>query len=140
MTGRIVVGIDGSPGARKALAWAVDEARRREATLEAVHVWHTPYVDGYGYASAALDPVAMEVAARALADEAVEPHRHDAHIEVHVICGSPAATLVHEAKDAELLVVGSRGRGGFTGLLLGSVSQQVVHHAPCPVVVVPEHE
>jgi nucleotide-binding universal stress UspA family protein len=140
MTERIVVGIDGSPGAQAALTWAVDEAARRDATLEVVHAWHAPFVDGYGYAGSAIDPVAMELGARAVADEAVEPHRGKVAIDVHVVCGSPASVLVQQAKDADLLVVGSRGRGGFAGLLLGSVSHQVVHHAPCPVVVVPEHE
>jgi nucleotide-binding universal stress UspA family protein len=139
MTGRIVVGIDGSPGGRKALAWAVAEAKQRDATLEVVHVWHAPYVEGYGHSSA-FDPADFEVAAQALAREAVEPYRSQVALEVKVVCGAPASTLVHEAKDADLLVVGSRGRGGFTGLLLGSVSQQVVHHAPCPVVIVPDHE
>lgn len=136
-THRIVVGIDGSAGAARALEWAVEEAKLRGATVELVHVWQVPYVDGLAYTTAALDPRELEQAAVAVAEEAASQHRDAVPIDVHVASGAPASVLLAEAKGADLLVVGSRGRGGFAGLLLGSVSQQVSHHAPCPVVIVP---
>lgn len=138
---RIVVGVDGSPASRKALAWAVDEAATRDAAVEVVHAWQTPFVGGYPYVVASFEPEEFEEGARALVDEMVDdldtsrlPHP----LAKVVVCDTAARALLDMAKGADLLVVGSRGRGGFTGLLLGSVSQQVVTHAPCPVVVVPD--
>jgi len=132
---RIVVGVDGSEGAQAALGWAVDEARRRRAILEAVYGWHQVAVAPTHIAGDVdyFAGKAMEVvdAALASADTA------GVEIERKVIAGSPAQALLHESRKADLLVVGSRGRGGFTGLLLGSVSQQVAHHARCPLVIVP---
>ncbi len=132
---RIVVGVDGSEGAQQALEWAVDEARSRQATVEAVYAWHQLAVAPTHIAGdvAYFAGKAMEVvdAALASADTA------GLDVERKVIAGSPAQALLHESRKADLLVVGSRGRGGFTGLLLGSVSQQVAHHARCPLVIVP---
>lgn len=138
MIERIVVGIDGSPGAAKALTWAVEEAERTGATLEVVSVWHTPYVDAYAYTTAAIDPTELEASAQEVVDDAVEQYRDRVKIQTRVVCGAAASVLLDAAKNADLLVVGSRGRGGFAGLLLGSVSQQVSHHASCPVVIVPD--
>jgi nucleotide-binding universal stress UspA family protein len=137
MIERIVVGVDGSTGGAKALAWAVEEAERAGATVEAVSVWHTPYVDAYAYTTVAIDTNELAAGAQAIVDEAVEAYRDRVKIETHVACGAAASVLIDEARNADLLVVGSRGRGGFAGLLLGSVSQQVSHHAPCAVVIVP---
>ncbi len=135
---RIVVGVDGSEAAREALRWAVDEARRRDATVEAVYAWHQPFVMGYEYMGE-LDLGHFEQEAKEILDAAVDAVDATgiAAVERKLVPGSAAGALVEEAKGAALLVVGSRGRGGFTGLLLGSVSLQVAHHAPCPVVILP---
>jgi nucleotide-binding universal stress UspA family protein len=135
---RIVVGIDGSESAQNALQWAVDEARRRNATVEAVYAWHQPFVTGYAYMGE-MDLGDFEVEAKQILDTAIDAV--DATgiepITGTLMPGSAASVLVEVAKGASLLVVGSRGRGGFSGLLLGSVSQQAAHHAPCPVVIIP---
>lgn len=137
---RIVVGIDGSETAHRALQWAVDEARVREASLEAVHVWELPYLGGFPNLASVVDPTAFEVAARRVLDAAVDSV--DASglarpVERTLTVDGAAAGILGAAKGADLLVVGSRGHGGFTGLLLGSVGQHVAHHAACPVVIVP---
>ena len=143
MAGKIVVGVDGSPGGEAALRWAVEEAKVRGAELLIVHAYETPfYLVGMGEpAPVAVEPETVEDAARAVMDEVVEPVLATGTdgVTVHkAIAEGPAAAVLREAAhDADLLVVGTRGRGGFTGLLLGSVSSQVTHHAPCPVVVVP---
>jgi nucleotide-binding universal stress UspA family protein len=139
-TRRIVVGVDGSEGARKALRWAVEEADAHDATVEAVHVWQLPMITpGLGAPMVALDPSDFQRGAAEQLDEAL----HDAlgetisdRVERVVVEGYPASVLLDRSEKADLLVVGSRGRGGFAGLLLGSVSQQCVHHAKCPVVVI----
>jgi len=135
---RIVVGIDGSETSRAALQWALDEARRRQAAVDVVHAWHHPFLIGYGY-SAELDLGTVEEDARQFLDDLVAGVDTTGvpAVEPVLMADSPARALLDAAKGASLLVVGSRGRGGFTGLLLGSVSQQVIHHAPCPVVVIP---
>ena len=125
-----------------ALDWAVHEAKARGATVEAVHVWSLPYVgDASGMAAFAIDGDAVERAANELLQAAVDGTADltDVTITRRLVHGDTAGALLRTADevDADLLVVGSRGRGGFAGLLLGSVSQQVVHHATCPVVVVP---
>jgi nucleotide-binding universal stress UspA family protein len=138
---RIVVGIDGSEHSKKALEWAVAEAKLRSAELRVVYAWMLPvYATGYGFAPGALvDPVAMGDAARSQLDKTLDDVAGDAKdvtIERKVVEGMAAQVLVEEAKGADLLVVGSRGHGGFAGLLLGSVSQQCAHHASCPVVII----
>jgi nucleotide-binding universal stress UspA family protein len=140
--GLIIVGVDHSAGAKNALRFALEEARFREATLRAVHAWHFDYLgapaierslpDGGALeevrrgAEIQLDSILQEVAGKA----------DDVKIERHVDQGAPAAVLVEESRGADLLVVGSRGHGGFAQLLLGSVSQQCALHAECPVVIV----
>jgi nucleotide-binding universal stress UspA family protein len=135
---RIVVGVDGSEPAREALRWAVDEARRRNATVEAVYAWHQPFAAGYAEMGE-LDIEGFAKEAQQILDAAVDAVDATgiAPVERKLVPGNPGSALVTEAKGAALLVVGSRGRGGFTGLLLGSVSQQVAHHAPCPLVIIP---
>lgn len=145
----VVVGVDGSAGAREALRWALAEARLRRAPLRAVHAWTFGYlggaVEGYPYWGGSLGPYASlgvdlgdlhraaeDLLERALADVDVE----GVEIERRVVQGPAAEVLVNAVTPADLLVVGSRGHGGFAELLLGSVSQQCVHHASCPVVVV----
>jgi nucleotide-binding universal stress UspA family protein len=138
---RIVVGIDGSDHAKRALAWALDEARLRKTSLDVVYAWMLPvYATGYGFAPGALiDPVAMSESANAQLDKTVDEVVGDAKdvaVERKAVEGMAAQVLVEAAEGADLLVVGSRGHGGFAGLLLGSVSQQCAHHATCPVVII----
>lgn len=147
---RIVVGTDGSPGARQAVHWALGEARVRNASLHIVHAWMVPLIDAmpqpWLIGTPVVGPSDEEVyehlvaAARSVLDAAVDEARAegpDLEIVGELVEARPAEALIAAARDADLLVVGSRGRGGFAGLLLGSVSAQCAHHAPCPVVVVP---
>ena len=139
----IVVGIDGSETSKAALRWAVEEARLRHACVRAVHAWWVvPMLKPGGQ----LAPDAADWGA----EDATEPVRAfvtetvgeqtDVEITPIAVQGEQAsAALVDAAKDADLLVVGSRGAGGFSGLLLGSISQQCAHHAPCPIVIVREN-
>jgi nucleotide-binding universal stress UspA family protein len=134
---RIVVGTDGSSAAHEALEWAIDEARRRDALVEVVHAWHEPFVTGYEYLGE-LDQGAFATEAENILNAAIAAvDTTGVKVEHKVIPGRPSQVLVEEAKGAALLVVGSRGRGGFSGLLLGSVSQQASQHAPCPIVIIP---
>ena len=138
--GRIVVGVDGSESSRAALAWAVRQAALTGATVDAVHAWHIPVTYGYGYGYAMVLPVPdLEKLAGRVIDKAVaEVADLASGVEIRAVTveGNPARALLDAAKGASLLVVGSRGRGGFTEALLGSVSQHCVHHADCPVVVI----
>jgi nucleotide-binding universal stress UspA family protein len=136
MTGRIVVGIDRSDGARRALQWAVEEAALRDAAVEAIHVWEPPLTISTPLGVAPLDLHEDDVSEEMRAIQAVVD-QVDPAVDVTYVAGSPAGALLVAAADADLLVVGTRGRGGFAGLLLGSVSQQVAHHAAVPVVIVP---
>jgi len=141
--GVIVVGVDHSAGAKAALRFALDEARFRQARLRAVHAWQFGYVGAgfiggsYPVLGGELDELrgAAEAALDATLREAI-PDAGEVEIERRVVEGAPGAVLVEESRGADLLVVGSRGHGGFAGLLLGSVSQQCAHHAECPVVIV----
>jgi nucleotide-binding universal stress UspA family protein len=141
--GLIVVGVDHSAGAREALRFALTEARLRGASLRAIHTWQHPYSGaGFGFTESAYrvgDLSELRSAAESALDATIEeaiPDASEVEIERRVIDGAPAGVLVDQSRDAELLVVGSRGLGGFRGLLLGSVSQQCAHHASCPVVIV----
>jgi nucleotide-binding universal stress UspA family protein len=133
--GVIVVGIDHSAEAKAALRFALQEARLRRARLLVVQA-----IDSFGtYPSLAVDVSAVHRAAEELVENVtsdVNGEADDVEIERRVVEGAPGAALVAESRGAELLVVGSRGHGGFAGLLLGSVSQQCAHHAACPVVIV----
>ena len=131
----IVVGVDDSAGAKEALRFALGEARLRRASLRAVHA-----IGSFGsYPSLAVDVAAVHRAAEELVESATSEataEGEDIEIERRVVEGAPGVVLVDESRGADLLVVGSRGHGGFAGLLLGSVSQQCAHHAECPVVIV----
>lgn len=137
---RIVVGVDGSEGSAEALRWAVDEAKLRSATLEVVMTWQYPALYGAASYGVMLPPeddfagAAHATVKQLLADAGVDQDELDV-IET-VEAGPPAPVLIEASKGADLLVVGSRGRGAFAGMLLGSVSQHCVSHAECPVVVV----
>jgi len=138
---RIVVGTDGSDGSAVALKWALVEAELRGATVDVVHAWQYPIVgDMAGMAAYAVSYEELEQAARELLGRSIESARSERERVVvqPVLAHGPAATALLDAADgADLLVVGSRGRGGFAGLLLGSVSQQCASHAHCPVTIVP---
>jgi len=139
----VVAGFDGSPSSEAALRVALCEAKLRQARLLVVSAWHAP-TRYYGSAAA-------PSASRALAEDtrkelatkleaAVAALREEADgtaIETRLVEGAAASVLADEAADADLLVVGSRGFGGFRELLLGSVGRQCAEHAPCPVLVVP---
>ena len=139
----IVVGVDGSAHSREALRFAVEEARIRGASLQAVMAWHLPYYGGMVGMSLPVDPESMRESYQAELDRAVDAVDGSglaSGIERTLVEGTPGGVLVDASKGATLLVVGSRGHGGFMGLLLGSVSQQVATHAHCPVVIIPPAE
>lgn len=142
MTRTIVVGVDGSDGSVTALRWAVEEAERVDARVEAVIAWTYPYVATVpGVVSPVFAVDDVEADARALLDDAVdralEGRGTEVTIDRRVEAGPAARALIERSAEADLLVVGTRGHGGFVGLLLGSVSEQCAHHAKCPVVIVP---
>jgi nucleotide-binding universal stress UspA family protein len=137
---RIVAGVDGSPPSQAALRWAVRQARLTGATVDAVTAWRIPAaMTGYGWAPVPLtdcsdmEPLAQRVVDQAVAD-AISPG--DPPVSGRIVQGFPGQVLVDASDGAALLVVGSRGHGGLSGALLGSVSQHCVHHAHCPVVVI----
>jgi nucleotide-binding universal stress UspA family protein len=138
---RIVVGVDGSASADEALRWAVRQAELSGGTVAALLAWQYPVaVTGLGlapivmYDDSSFHERAEKVLAEAIA-RAVDP-ASDVPVHPRAVFGPPAQVLLDAAGDADLLVVGSRGHGGFAGTLLGSVSQNCVHHARCPVVVI----
>lgn len=141
----IVVGVDGSEESIRALGWAVEEARIRHTNLRAVNVWRypqtqpwtAPYLAGFTEDMPEIRPEEpKEREETRFAGIVAQVDASGVEVVREVIEGHPAEALVNASKDAELLVVGSRGHGGFTGLLLGSVSQGCVHHGHCPVVVI----
>src|SRR5579862_1099383 len=133
---RIVVGVDGSEPSRLALQWAAQEARLRDASLEVVTAWHIPAQ----LSSPAVPMVDIDfeaIAKQTLAEEISTVLGPDpGELVQHIVNGHAARVLIDLSKDAELLVVGSRGLGEFTGTLLGSVSRHCTTHAHCSVVVV----
>jgi nucleotide-binding universal stress UspA family protein len=138
----IVVGVDGSDSSRAALRWAYDEAAHHGAFITAVSCWHPaalPMAPPYG----SLPPEgyviqperdALDLLERFVADLDVRTPPVD--VRTLVEQGNPAQVLIERSEEADLVVVGSRGHGGFVGMLLGSVSHHLVAHAECPVVVV----
>jgi nucleotide-binding universal stress UspA family protein len=136
----VVVGVDGSSGAEAALRYAIDEARRQGASLRVVGAWSVPPVAYMGVPLPVDFAEDCERAARTSIERSLEAVGlpADVPLEVVIAQGQPAGVLVAQARSADLLVVGSRGLGGFRELLLGSVSQACVHHAHCPVTVVPD--
>jgi nucleotide-binding universal stress UspA family protein len=141
---RIVVGVDGSENAKTALRWAIGQARLTGAALEAVTAWQDPAMSGfsYGWSPMLFDGDSIATLTEKTLDETVaEVTGHDdgrpVPITTRVVQGHPVQVLLNAAAGARLLVLGSRGHGTFAGILLGSVSQHCVQHAPCPVVVVP---
>jgi nucleotide-binding universal stress UspA family protein len=134
---RIVVGVDGSVSSKAALAWAVEQARLTGAVVEAVIAWEIPVTPRNPW------PVAVftdfkSIAGQTLAEAIAEASGSAGQVEIRpeVVEGNAAQVLLDASAGADLLVVGSRGHGGFVGALLGSVSQHCVHHSGCPVVVI----
>ncbi|HKY75210.1 MAG TPA: universal stress protein [Acidimicrobiia bacterium] len=135
--GRVVVGIDGSARSRDALRWAAAEALAREAILEIVHAWGLPMMTSPPVHAVIPNASTLEENGRAILDTAAtDPALAGVTVNPHVVAGSPARALLERATSAGLLVVGTRGFGRVAGALLGSVSRQLLHHAPCPVVVI----
>jgi nucleotide-binding universal stress UspA family protein len=137
---RIVAGIDGSQSSISALRWAIGQAGLIGATVDAVIAWHYPDMAASGMAVGGLEPTYgfQESAQKIIADainSALDP-ASDVPVHARVVEGHAARVLIDASADADLLVVGSRGHGGFAEALLGSVSQQAVQHAACPVVVI----
>lgn len=133
---RVVVAVDGSPPSVQALRWARTIAECTGATVEAVTVWTYPAAAGWGMVGG-WDP---EENARAVVEEALDAAYGDddrpAHLTTRVLQGPPARTLLDASAGAQMLVMGSRGHGGFAGLLLGSVSVVCAEHSRVPVLVV----
>lgn len=137
----MLVGLDGSDGALRALRWAADHARAHGATLVAVVAWEPPVLSTIPVLGVTEPAEEVESELRSgldatLAGEGLGPDG-DVDVETLVVQGHAAEILTDSAGPGDVIVVGSRGRGGFAGLILGSVSQHVMHHARCPVVVVP---
>jgi len=139
----IVVGVDGSTDAERAAGWAVDEAKVHGDTVLLVHVWQYPAIAVAKYAG---DPLPIfgheelqKLGAEVLADARDHARNREPSVgvETRLIEGHPAAALVDASGQARLLVIGSRGLGGFKGMLMGSVSSSCARHARCPVVIVP---
>ncbi|MDP6282128.1 MAG: universal stress protein [Acidimicrobiales bacterium] len=139
---RIVVGVEGSGYARAALIWAIEEAHHRDAVVEVLTCYSPTYVPAapdLGYVPLDSFDLLSEVEKMQteVIESAVECANHP-EVEVRKIVkkGRAADTLMAAAEGADMLVVGNRGRGGFAGLRLGSVSQSIAHHSPCPLVIV----
>jgi nucleotide-binding universal stress UspA family protein len=137
----VIVGVDGSPQSTSALAWAARYAAAMGASLRAVVAWHYPSAAGLPPVGHTPEPVTSQVeqSRYEILDRAIESACRDLppmQIERKVVYGHPAQVLIDESRNADLLVVGSRGHGGFTGMMLGSVSTHCVTHASCPVTVV----
>lgn len=139
----IVVGFDGSDSAQNALRWALDEAEQRNGEIRLVTAWSKPPMSWY---PALLETAAGEIVAEDSPGQVAETIQAEA-LKIASSRGaaatgnvvhtdSPASAILNAAKNADLVIIGSRGHGGFPGLHLGSVSHQVISHAPCPVLVV----
>jgi nucleotide-binding universal stress UspA family protein len=151
----IIVGVDGSDHSHRALLWAMQEAARHHAPLTVMTVcpsparpatatfWGLPTLPDAGFDAERARRVVQDAVDKAAGEisgtvpEVTVPEVTVPEVTVTVARGEPTEELVTASRDADMLVVGSRGTGGFTRLLLGSVSSQVVHHAACPVVVIP---
>jgi nucleotide-binding universal stress UspA family protein len=139
--GKIVVGFDGSKGSAKALCWAIDEAALRGDSIVALAGWAYQTI---GFGDVFVPPIPVEdqsAGIRAHVDSVLAGiDRKGVDIEVIVSEGNPSTLLLEASADADMLVVGARGAGGFMGLLLGSVARQVTSHAVCPTVVLPHSD
>lgn len=144
---KIVVGVDESAEAVAALSWALENAGAEDNVL-IIHAWQMPTYEAMD--PMMYDPSEIESGAKRVVDltleaaieraRAADADRELPQIDASVGRGHPGRLLIEASSDADLLVVGSRGHGGFVGLLLGSVSTYAVHHAQCPVVVIPQRD
>jgi nucleotide-binding universal stress UspA family protein len=140
----IVVGVDGSEDSKDALRWAARQAQITDATLEVITAWHLPIDFGtawqipatYGKSRAQVDFAQDARKTLTAAIEEVLGASPEVAVTPTLVSGNAAPVLIEASRQAALLVVGGSGHGGFTGMLLGSVSQHCVQHATCPVVVV----
>lgn len=133
---RVVVGVDGSSQSKRALRWAAAVAASFDAEIDAVAAWQFPATSGWGPAVVAWDPKQdMEDCLTEAVDDVFGANRPD-KLRLTVHEGHAAQVLIRASKGATMVVVGSRGHGGFAGLLLGSVSASVAEHARCPVLVI----
>lgn len=137
---RIVVGVDGSASSRSALRWAVRQAELTGGTVDAVISWQIPAaVTGFGWTvplpDTSFEDIAKQALAEAISDVTGPGEDHEVRVRPLVVHGLPAQVLIDASADADLLVVGSRGHGGFTEALLGSVGQHCVQHAHSPVLI-----
>ncbi|GLZ42258.1 universal stress protein [Actinokineospora sp. NBRC 105648] len=141
----IIVGVDGSECSKTALRWAISQARLTGASVEAFAAWQDPVMYGYAYGwaptsfagSDSLQAITEKTLAETVAGVAGSGGQA-VTIRTRVVQGHPTQVLMDAATGAQMLVVGSRGHGTFAGILLGSVSQHCVQHAPCPVTVIPQ--
>ena len=136
----IVVGVDGSENSLDALRWAAAEAGLRGALLRVVAIFNAPIMST-GYEVVAPDPSDLAAASNTMLDAAVDSIREEGglegvHVATEVVEGHAGERLIELSHDADMVVVGARGHGGFLGMVLGSVTGHVVNHAACPVVVV----
>ena len=137
--GPVVVGVDGSPTSESAIDFAFETAERWKTRLVAVHCWYDTVQGTFPMQPMLVDPAAIEEAERALLAERIAGWQEkypDVAVQQAVVRGRPTPTLLEYGRSAQLVVVGSHGRGGFTGMLLGSTSQALVSHSSSPVVVV----
>ena len=140
----IVVGVDGSDHSHRALIWAMRQAAQQQVPLTVLAVRPDPvrpvtgvYWGVHAYPEDAHNPEVVRKAIQAIVEQAGnEIGKTAAQATVNVVTGDPAEELVKASRDADMIVVGSRGSGGFASLLMGSVSSKVAHHAACPVVVI----
>ncbi|MDI2032851.1 universal stress protein [Saccharopolyspora sp. TS4A08] len=132
----VVVGVDGSEESVHALRWAAEHVRQVGGLLHAITVWHQPVQFGYHLTStdAELQKQGQEALDGALAR--VKPDFPSVDIRSKLIRGQVVDEFVKLSKQADLLVVGDKGHGAFTGMLVGSVAMKIVHHSACPVTVV----
>ena len=134
MTKRIVVGVDGSDHGNAALHWAVDEAKAHTAEIIAVFAWQMPLIGIPGaFDREELEKLCINFLEETVAAVVPAPPVPITKLVAH---GDVSASLIEAAKSTDMLVLGSRGRGGFAGLKLGSVSSECVQHAACPVVII----
>jgi nucleotide-binding universal stress UspA family protein len=134
--GRIVVGVDGSPSSVQALRWALDQAELTDASVEAVCAWEGRTRGGKVPVYPDDEPAEEAAVRLSEAIGEVTTGRTPVEVSHRIAKGHPAAVLLEAAKEADMLVMGNRGLGGFTGALLGSVTQHCVQQAACPVVVI----
>lgn len=136
--GPVVVGIDGSPHTRVLLAHGFERAMTLNVPLHVVHTWHLTGIETRWMRVGPPTGEIQDAEERLMSEQLAGWSERYPDVAVHrfVAEGSPSKALLEHAAEAELVVVGARGRGGFTGMLLGSTSQALIHHAPCPVLVV----